>query len=51
MSICSSPSACGTVRTAPVLDWYRNNGGKLFVVNAVGAVDDITTRALSALRG
>jgi adenylate kinase len=37
--------------TAPVLDWYRNNGGKLFVVNAVGAVDDITTRALSALRG
>ena len=37
--------------TAPVLDWYRNNGDKLFVVNAVGAVDDITTRALSALRG
>jgi adenylate kinase len=37
--------------TAPVLDWYRNNGDKLVVVNAVGAVNDITTRALSALRG
>jgi adenylate kinase len=36
--------------TAPVLDWYRNNGDKLVVVNAVGAVNDITTRALSALR-
>lgn len=37
--------------TAPVLDWYRSNGEKLVVVNAVGAVNDITTRALSALRG
>ncbi|HEV8215246.1 MAG TPA: adenylate kinase [Gemmatimonadaceae bacterium] len=37
--------------TAPVLDWYRNNGDKLVVVNAVGAVDDITRRALGALRG
>jgi adenylate kinase len=37
--------------TAPVLDWYRSNGDKLFVVNAVGAVNDITTRVLSALRG
>ena len=33
--------------TAPVLDWYRRNGDKLVVVNAVGAVGDITTRALS----
>ena len=37
--------------TAPVLDWYRRNGDKLVVVNAVGAVGDITTRALSGLRG
>jgi len=37
--------------TAPVLDWYRNNGDKLVVVDAIGAVNDITTRALSALRG
>jgi adenylate kinase len=37
--------------TAPVLDWYRKNGDKLVVVNAVGAVDDITSRALRALRG
>jgi adenylate kinase len=37
--------------TAPVLDWYRNNGDKLVIVNAVGAVNDITARALSGLRG
>ena len=37
--------------TAPVLDWYRGNGDKLVIVNAVGAVDDITRRALGALRG
>ena len=37
--------------TAPVLDWYRTNGDKLVIVNAVGAVSDITARALSALRG
>jgi adenylate kinase len=37
--------------TAPVLDWYRHNGDKLAIVNAVGAVDEITKRALSALRG
>ena len=37
--------------TAPVLDWYKNNGDKLAVVNAVGAVDEITRRALGALRG
>jgi adenylate kinase len=36
--------------TAPVLDWYRENGDKLVIVSAVGAVDDITRRALSALR-
>ena len=37
--------------TAPVLDWYRDNGDKRAIVNAVGAVNDITTRALKALRG
>jgi adenylate kinase len=35
--------------TAPVLDWYRQNGDRVAVVNAVGAVDDITARALDAL--
>lgn len=35
--------------TAPVLDWYRRNGDRVAVVNAVGAVDEITSRALDAL--
>lgn len=35
--------------TAPVLDWYQRNGDRVAVVNAVGAVDDITSRALDAL--
>ena len=35
--------------TAPVLDWYRRNGDRVAVVNAIGAVDDVTTRALDAL--
>lgn len=37
--------------TAPVLDWYKKNGDKLAIVNAVGAVDEITRRALGALQG
>jgi adenylate kinase len=37
--------------TAPVLDWYRNNKDKVVVVNAVGAVSDVTARALGALAG
>lgn len=36
-------------QTAPVLDWYHRHDGKVVVVNAVGPVDDITTRALKAL--
>jgi adenylate kinase len=36
-------------QTAPVLDWYAKNGGKVVVVNAVGPVDAITARALGAL--
>jgi adenylate kinase len=35
--------------TAPVLDWYKRHGDRVAVVNAVGAVDVITTRALDAL--
>lgn len=37
--------------TAPVLGWYRTNGDKVVVVNAVGAVGDITARALKELKG
>ena len=36
-------------QTAPVLDWYEQNGGKVVVVGAVGAVDEITARAMKAL--
>jgi adenylate kinase family enzyme len=36
--------------TAPVLDWYRVNGDKVVVVNAVGPVEDITKSALAGLR-
>jgi adenylate kinase len=36
-------------QTAPVLDWYNKNGGKVIVINAVGPVDEITARALRAL--
>jgi adenylate kinase len=36
-------------QTAPVLGWYKQNGDKVVVVNAVGPVDDITARALRAL--
>ncbi|HSQ28258.1 MAG TPA: adenylate kinase [Gemmatimonadaceae bacterium] len=35
--------------TAPVLGWYKRNGDRVAVVNAVGAIDDITARALDAL--
>jgi adenylate kinase len=38
-------------QTAPVLDWYRSNGTGIATVNAVGAVDDVTRRALDALAG
>jgi adenylate kinase len=36
-------------QTAPVLAWYRTNGTTVATVNAVGSVDDVTTRALAAL--
>jgi adenylate kinase len=35
--------------TAPVLDWYKGHGDKVAVIDAVGLVDDVTARALSAL--
>jgi len=35
--------------TAPVLDWYKGNGDKVAVIDAVGSVEDVTARALRAL--
>ena len=37
-------------QTAPVLDWYRGNGAAIASVEAVGSVDEVTRRALDALR-
>jgi adenylate kinase len=36
-------------QTAPVLDWYQRDGTKVAVVNAVGAVHDVTARALATI--
>lgn len=36
-------------QTAPVFDWYARNGARVAVVDAVGPVEDVTTRALRAL--
>lgn len=36
-------------QTAPVFDWYARDGTKVAVVEAKGAVDDVTKRALRAL--
>jgi adenylate kinase len=36
-------------QTLPVLEWYRNAGTKLAVINATGSVEDVTARALKAL--
>jgi adenylate kinase len=36
-------------QTAPVLSWYRQNGTKVAVIDAVGSVQDVTARALGAL--
>jgi hypothetical protein len=32
-----------------VFEWYRGNGARVAVVDAVGSVEDVTTRALRAL--
>jgi adenylate kinase len=37
-------------QTAPVFDWYKRNGARLERVQAVGSVDDVTARALRALK-
>ncbi|CAN5187946.1 adenylate kinase [soil metagenome] len=36
-------------QTAPVLQWYRQHGTKVAVIDAVGSVQDVTGRALGAL--
>ena len=36
-------------QTAPVLQWYREHGTKVAVIDAVGSVQDVTARALGAL--
>lgn len=36
-------------QTAPVLEWYRQDGVKLAEVDAVGSVDDVTSRVMRAL--
>jgi adenylate kinase len=38
-------------QTAPVLDWYKKSGTKVAVIDAVGDVEDVTARALGALKG
>ena len=38
-------------QTAPVFDWYSRNGARIAVVDAVGSVGDVTTRAIRALNG
>jgi adenylate kinase len=40
-----------TAQTAPVFDWYQKAGTVIAQVNAIGTVEDVTTRALKALRG
>jgi adenylate kinase len=36
-------------QTAPVLQWYRDHGTKVAVIDAVGHVQDVTARALGVL--
>jgi len=36
-------------QTAPVIDWYRNDGARLVSIDAVGSTDDVLNRALKAL--
>ena len=37
-------------QTAPVFDWYSRNGARIAAVDAVGTVEEVTARALRALR-
>jgi adenylate kinase len=36
-------------QTQPVLDWYRAEGTRVAVIDAVGSVQDVTARALGVL--
>ena len=36
-------------QTRPVLDWYRQQGTRVAVIDAVGSVQDVTARALGVL--
>jgi adenylate kinase len=36
-------------QTAPVIDWYRNDGARLVSIDAVGTTDAVLNRALNAL--
>lgn len=36
-------------QTSPVLEWYRKNGGSVRTIDAVGAQDEVTQRALKAI--
>lgn len=37
-------------QTAPVFDWYTRSGTRVLTVDAMGSVEDVTKRALRALR-
>ena len=36
-------------QTAPVIDWYRNDGARLVSIDAVGSTGDVLRRAMMAL--
>ncbi len=38
-------------QTAPVLDWYRDQGVKIVTIDAVGTPEAVTARALAAIDG
>jgi len=37
-------------QTKPVIGWYKDNGMKVHKVDAAGTVDEVTQRALDALK-
>jgi adenylate kinase len=37
-------------QTAPVIDWYRTHGTPILEIDAEGSMDEVTERALAALR-
>ena len=38
-------------QTAPVIDWYGDNKMKVLKIDADGPVDEVTARAIEALKG